>query len=237
MKKNGKNFSGPTGAESLFPGTRPAKKRSEGRGAPEAKPASGARVVSGGGTGPGAEGLGAAGGYYAAMEAYYRRMYELAAAESDALAQEAAAQGRREAEARKQSVNRSYGDVNLQLYRDYMRALKALPQYLAATGLTGGAGESARVGLETDYGGRLHASERERLGALSEIENGAELAAYRAALRARQERSAAARTLERNLAELMRDRYSARQSYAGAIARLLAGRGDWSGLYRLLENA
>ena len=57
------------------------------------------------------------------------------------------------------NLNADYAGMNTQLYRDYMKSKKTLPQQLSAQGISGGLSESTNLGLETLY--RPPASKRE----------------------------------------------------------------------------
>jgi len=70
------------------------------------------------------------------------------------------------------TLNEQYQSLNRQLYVDYMKSRRDLPQLLAAQGYTGGLRESSMLGLETAYGENLAQNERERMSGIRSIEAG-----------------------------------------------------------------
>ena len=79
----------------------------------------------------------------------------------------------RESESAIEKANGEYKALGTQLYRDYMMDKKNLPQLLAAQGISGGLSESSAIGLEADYMNNLSQNERERLGVIADIQEGA----------------------------------------------------------------
>lgn len=73
-------------------------------------------------------------------------------------------------EAQKGTVNSSYADMFRQLYVDRENAKKNIGQKMAAQGITGGASESALLGLNTAYQEALRQGEQERIGTLSDLD-------------------------------------------------------------------
>ena len=73
-------------------------------------------------------------------------------------------------DAEKSKVNRSYADMFRQLYIDREQSKKNLAQQMAAYGMTGGASESAILGLDTDYQEALRQGEQSRIEAISNLE-------------------------------------------------------------------
>lgn len=75
----------------------------------------------------------------------------------------------------KAATNRSYADLFRQLYIDRKNTEKNLNQQMAAGGINGGAAESTRLGVATNYADNLRRGEIERQAALqnldTEIEN------------------------------------------------------------------
>lgn len=114
----------------------------------------------------------------AAMQQLQNQLTQVNAAYEQALAVNNTAyaaqleQTRMKIQQRIDALNQSYKDLNRQLYVDYMKSRKNLPQQLAAQGHTGGLTESAMLGLETGYQGQLAANERERLTGISDLEAG-----------------------------------------------------------------
>ena len=68
------------------------------------------------------------------------------------------------------NLNADYEGMNIQLYRDYMKSKKTLPQQLSAQGISGGLSESTNLGLETLYHDRLLQNEKQRQRGIGEIE-------------------------------------------------------------------
>ncbi len=68
------------------------------------------------------------------------------------------------------NLNADYEGMNTQLYRDYMKSKKTLPQQLSAQGISGGLSESTNLGLETLYHDRLLQNEKNRLRGIGDIE-------------------------------------------------------------------
>ena len=77
-------------------------------------------------------------------------------------------------------LGEQYGNINKQLYRDYMESLRVLPQELAARGYSGGMSESARLGLDTAYGERLNENEAARIAAIMQLRQQGADAEYQA---------------------------------------------------------
>lgn len=71
------------------------------------------------------------------------------------------------------NLNADYAGMNTQLYRDYMKSKKTLPQQLSAQGISGGLSESTNLGLETLYSDRLLQNEKNRLRGINDIETAA----------------------------------------------------------------
>lgn len=68
------------------------------------------------------------------------------------------------------NLNADYEGMNTQLYRDYMKSKKTLPQQLSAQGISGGLSESTNLGLETLYHDRLLQNEKQRQRGIGDIE-------------------------------------------------------------------
>ena len=118
-----------------------------------------------------------------------------------------------------------YGNLNKQLYRDYMESLRTLPQEMAARGYSGGMSESARLGLDTAYGERLNENEAARLAAIAKLrEQGAD-AEYQANAARDQANAQAQQNLYANLANLL----AQQQQDKAQRAENMAQYGDFSG--------
>ncbi len=73
-------------------------------------------------------------------------------------------------EAQKTDTNNSYSDLFRQLYINKMNSQKNLDQKLAAQGITGGAAETNRLGLDTSYSEALRQGEQERIGTIGDLD-------------------------------------------------------------------
>lgn len=151
-----------------------------------------------------------AGGYGGggSRQSYADEYYSLYSAQNDALerqlAEQKAAQEKaveqavNTLESRKTSTEAEYAELFRQLYVDRMRAQKNLDQRLAASGVTGGAAETTRLGYDTAYEDALRQGEQGRIGALGTLDQAiadtrltGELSAAEAALEATKERTSA----------------------------------------------
>ena len=155
----------------------------------------------------------------------YKGIYEEQLSANAAAAALAAQQATAEAERAGEKITEEYGTVNKGLYRQYRKALAALPQELAAMGYSGGSSESSRVELERGYEEELGSNERSRLTALGDI-RAAEAEAHREGQAASDKADAAARREYLHaLMELKERSYADEQERAEA----LAAAGDFSG--------
>lgn len=75
-----------------------------------------------------------------------------------------------EYEGQKDDVNRGFDDIMRQYYINNENAKKNLGQQMAVYGVTGGATESALLGMNTDYQEALRKSELERISTLNELD-------------------------------------------------------------------
>lgn len=71
----------------------------------------------------------------------------------------------------KTNINQNAEDNARQAYIQYMQSKKALPQQLAAQGITGGATETANLGLATTYQNNLNDINRNRINQIQDIDN------------------------------------------------------------------
>jgi hypothetical protein len=99
-------------------------------------------------------------------------LLEQAKADNDALHTQQLEQIRARIEEQIATLNEQYQALNRQLYVDYMKSRRDLPQLLAAQGYTGGLRESSMLGLETAYSENLAQNERERMSGIRDIEAG-----------------------------------------------------------------
>ena len=80
-------------------------------------------------------------------------------------------QGTERLEAQKSTVNQAAEDNARQAYIMQMQAKKALPQQLVGQGATGGATETANLGIQTAYQNTLNDINRNKVNAIQEIDN------------------------------------------------------------------
>ena len=80
-------------------------------------------------------------------------------------------QGVNRLNAQKNNINQSAEDNARQAYIMHMQAQKALPQQLASQGVTGGATETANLGLATTYQNNVNDIDRNKANALQDIDN------------------------------------------------------------------
>jgi hypothetical protein len=104
--------------------------------------------------------------YNEIQEAYKKQ--EEAIREQNRLAVE---QGTNRLNAQKTNINQAANDNARQAYIMQMQAKKALPQQLAGQGATGGATETANLGLQTTYQNNLNDINRNKVNAIQEIDN------------------------------------------------------------------
>ena len=80
----------------------------------------------------------------------------------------------------KSDVNQTYEDNARQAYIAYMQGQQTLPQILAASGLNGGATETANLGLVTNYNTNLGNINNQRANAIKSIDDNIQSAIYQA---------------------------------------------------------
>lgn len=80
-------------------------------------------------------------------------------------------QGVNRLNAQKSNINQSADDNARQAYIMHMQQKKALPQQLASQGVSGGATETANLGLASDYQNNVNSINLNRTNALQEIDN------------------------------------------------------------------
>lgn len=80
-------------------------------------------------------------------------------------------QGQQRLENQKYGINQAYDDSARQAYIANMQSKKNLPQQLAYSGATGGATETANLGLQTSYENNLNNINMNRANALNDIDN------------------------------------------------------------------
>lgn len=155
----------------------------------------------------------------------YQKMYDDAVRANNDAAKAAAERALGQVEQGVGELGTQYGNLNKQLYRDYMESLRTLPQEMAARGYSGGMSESARLGLDTAYGERLNENEAARLAAIAKLrEQGAD-AEYQANAARDQANAQAQQNLYANLANLL----AQQQQDKAQRAENMAQYGDFSG--------
>lgn len=159
------------------------------------------------------------------MRDQYQKMYDEAVKANDAAAKAAAERAQAQVNEGIGSLGDSYGNLNKQLYRDYMESLRVLPQEMAARGYNGGMSESARLGLDTAYGERLNENEAARIAAEAELRQQAADAEYQANAARDQANAEAQQNLYANFMNLMLQQ----QNDAAQRAQNMAQYGDFSG--------
>ena len=105
----------------------------------------------------------AADSYAKLLDEHYSKMASVLQEEQRAAEKAAQAkinQGVKSLEAQKPVLNQQFRDGAQQSYIQYMQSKKALPQALAAQGLSGGLSESSLVDLEANYGENVAALKR-----------------------------------------------------------------------------
>ena len=159
----------------------------------------------------------------------YQKMYADAVAANEAAAKAAAERSAAQIEGSIGELGTSYGNLNKQLYRDYMESLRVLPQEMAARGYSGGMSESARLGLDTAYGERLNENEAARLAAIADLRQQGADAEHQANAARDQANAQAQQNLYANLANLILQQ----QQDDANRAQNMAQYGDFSGYLKL----
>ena len=155
----------------------------------------------------------------------YQKMYDDAVKANNDAAKTAAERSLAQVEQGIGELGEQYGNINKQLYRDYMESLRVLPQELAARGYSGGMSESARLGLDTAYGERLNENEAARIAAIMQLRQQGADAEYQANAARDQANAEAQQTLYANMMNLILQQ----QQDAATKAQNMAQYGDFSG--------
>ena len=98
----------------------------------------------------------------------YKEQQEAQIREQHRLAVE---QGTNRLNAQKSIINQAADENARQAYIQYMQSQKALPQQLASQGVSGGATETANLGLQTAYQNNVNAINQNKANRLQEIDN------------------------------------------------------------------
>lgn len=80
-------------------------------------------------------------------------------------------QGTNRLNSQKTNINQAADDNARQAYIQFMQSQKALPQQLASQGATGGATETANLGIQTTYQNNVNAINQNKANRLQEIDN------------------------------------------------------------------
>lgn len=155
----------------------------------------------------------------------YQKMYDDAVKANNDAAKAAAERALAQVEQSVGELGDQYGNINKQLYRDYMESLRVLPQEMAARGYSGGMSESARLGLDTAYGERLNENEAARIAAIAQLRQQGADAEYQANAARDQANAQAQQNLYANMMNLILQQ----QQDAATKAQNMAQYGDFSG--------
>lgn len=99
------------------------------------------------------------------LQAAYNRIAEL---EAEAI-REQLAMTNAQLQAAQQNANSQYDDLAREAYINMRQSQNALPQQLAALGISGGGSETANLKLQTNYQNNLHTSEQQRAQMLQDF--------------------------------------------------------------------
>lgn len=102
---------------------------------------------------------------------YYKKAYEDLEAQIREQNRLAVQQGTNRLNAQKTNINQAADENARQAYVQYMQSQKALPQQLASQGVSGGATETANLGLQTAYQNNVNAINQNKANRLQEIDN------------------------------------------------------------------
>jgi len=132
-----------------------------------------------------------------------------------------------------EKLETQYGQNDKELYRDYRKDLRDLPQQLAAMGITGGLSETSRVDLESGYGENLNKSQLQRLAAIADLDAQGVAAKRENDATARAQDVAALQAYYNALAQLGGQKYQEDLAKKQQSAETLATMGDFSGYVEL----
>ena len=103
----------------------------------------------------------------AKLEDYYKEQEERLREQNRVAIQ----QGTNRLNAQKSNINQAADENARQAYVQYMQSQKALPQQLASQGASGGATETAALGLQTTYQNNVNTINQNKANRLQEIDN------------------------------------------------------------------
>ena len=108
---------------------------------------------------------------YDAYKEYMQKQYEEQQRAIEGQNRLAVEQGVNRLNAQKTNINQAADDSARQAYIQFMQQKKALPQQLASQGATGGATETANLGLSTTYQNNVNTINQNKANSLQEIDN------------------------------------------------------------------
>lgn len=167
--------------------------------------------------------------YYGAQSDLYKGMLESQQQANQSAADAAANEALINAERQTEKVNTAYGASDKELFRGYKKAVRDLPQQLAAMGATGGLSETSRVELETGYGENLNRSQLQRMAEIAELTAAADAAKRQAQAAADQQNASALLNYYSKLAGLGDRKYQEDMDKLRQGAEMKAAMGDFSG--------
>ena len=160
----------------------------------------------------------------------YKKAYEQQVSAANEKTEAQIAELQRKAEEQKTLAAEDYRKANEQLYIDYMKGEKTLPERLAAMGITGGAAETSEIALRNGYSGNLSENERARLLGERSIDSEVAAARIQAQLAAKDAESEALIQYFSNLIAQKQQEEAERKANQQMRAELMAEAGDFSGL-------
>lgn len=108
---------------------------------------------------------------YEGQDNYYKKAYEDLESQIREQNRLAVEQGTNRLNAQKSNINQAADENARQAYVQYMQSQKALPQQLAVQGASGGATETAQLGLQTNYQNNVNSINQNKANRLQEIDN------------------------------------------------------------------
>lgn len=168
---------------------------------------------------------GGTGTHWDQMRNLYQQQYDEQTAANNAAYEAAAARAREVNQQNIEALNKGFQGTNRQLYRDYMKHQRTLPQEMAARGYSGGLSESAGLRLRNSYEEGLNENERARLGQVSTFDNNLAQQLYEAQATATAANQQANQQRLGYLTALQEQQYQDQQQRAAT----LASAGDFSG--------
>ena len=171
--------------------------------------------------------------YYGAQSDLYKGMLESQQQANQSAADAAVNEALINAERQTEKVNTAYGASDKELFRGYKKAVRDLPQQLAAMGATGGLSETSRVELETGYGENLNKSQLQRMAEIADLTAAADAAKRQAKAAADQQNAAALQNYYSMIAGLGDRKHQEDLAKLQQGAELKAAIGDFSGYVEL----